>query len=83
MKIVKSTIWQTDPAATGKATVRLVIADTPADPTGQPEHIIVQVEIDVPPGQPLGLLQSRVLNQVTGILSPLAREIEQSARRGP
>jgi len=83
MKIVDSAIRQTDSTATGKAIVRLVIADTPGEPTEQPEHIIVQVEIDVPPGQPLGLLQTRVLDQVTGILSPLAREIERVVRQRP
>ena len=83
MQIVATFILQTDPTTTDKATVRLVIADTPVEPTAQPEHIIAQVEIDVTPGQPLGLLQSRVLRKVTGILHPLETAIERVARQVP
>ena len=81
MQIVETLILPGASSTTDKATVHLVIADTPVEPTAQPEHIVVQVEIEVPPGQPLGLLQSRVLDRVTGILHPLARERERAARR--
>lgn len=83
MKIVDSSIRQSDSGATAKATVRLVIADSPGDPAEQPEHIIVQVEIDVPPGQPLALLQSRVLIRALEILSLLDTELQKLARALP
>ena len=80
MNIVECTVCQSDAGTTAKARVRLVIADSPDDPAAQPEHTIVQVEIDVPPGQPLALLQARALEQALGILGPLARQLRSLAR---
>jgi hypothetical protein len=80
MKIVDCSIQQSDSAATAaKAIVRLVIADNP-DPAAQPEHIILQAEIDVPAGQKLALLQSRVVTQAREILARLDENLQKLAR---
>ena len=79
MKVVDCSIQQSDSEANAKARVRLVIADSPDDPTSQPEHTIIQVEIDVPPNQALGVLQARALEQAYQTLGDLVRGLRNAA----